>query len=235
MLGQGLTDCAFGNLGLDQAARHQCHAHASHDGLDDGVKLVKLQACQRVERVHIASLRPVHPGVRNGEVVQARVLHHIAWAVDGGAARAAGRGNQGHVLPVQIVGARAGPVAFAKQNRAVQMGALRVVAVGHKVQRDLRVLLLKLRQARNQPASAKGGQAGQVQRAAVVGAGDQLQRRRFQLRQQGAHGFFIALTRWGEGEALAAALKQIDAHPFLQFLYLFADRTLRQVQGFCRT
>lgn len=117
-----------------------------------------------------------------------------------------------------------------------RLGIGEIVAVheGHEMQRDLRVLLLELRQPRDQPLGGEGGQGGQVQRPAAVAAGDQLQRGRLQPGEQRAHRFFVAFAGGGEGQALAAALEQGDAHPALQFLHLLADRALGQVQGLGR-
>ncbi|MNT66883.1 hypothetical protein D3C72_2049810 [compost metagenome] len=74
-----------------------------------------------------------------------------------------------------------------------------------------------------------------MQRAAAVVAGDQLQRRSLQLGQHAAHSLFVALARGGQSQALAAAFEQRHAHPGFQFLDLFADRALGQVQRLGRT
>src|SRR5438105_3524394 len=80
-------------------------------------------------------------------------------------------------------GMRAGPVAAAEQDRAVQVCAMEVVTlhIGHEVQRDLRMRALEHGQARDQPLGAEGRQRRYVQRASTVGARDQLERRGLQL------------------------------------------------------
>ena len=94
------------------------------------------------------------------------------------------------------------------------------------------MLLLELRQPWNEPFGAKGGQARQVQCAAAVVAGDELQCGGFQLQQHGLHGFFVALPGRGERQALAGALEQRHFHPGFQVLDLLAHGTLREVQRF---
>ena len=100
------------------------------------------------------------------------------------------------------------------------------------MQRDLRVLQLELRQPWNEPFGAKGGQARQVQCAAAVIAGDELQRGGFQLHQHGLNGLLVALSGRGERQALAGALEQRYGHPGFQVLDLLAHGALREVQRF---
>jgi hypothetical protein len=165
-------------------------------------------------------------------VAQQRAARHVLRRPDDHLGLRRARRDQRHVLPREVVRAGAGPVAVAEKNGAVELGPLEVVAVheGHEMQRDLRVQPLKVGQPRNQPLGAEGGQRRQVQRAAAVAAGNELQRGRLQLREQGANRLLVALSGRRERQALAAALEQRRADPALEFLHLLAHRALREVQ-----
>ena len=86
---------------------------------------------------------------------------HVMGGADRWPAKAGWWRDQGHVLTIQVVRASTGPVPFAEQDGTVEMGAFKIVTlcIGHEVQGDLRVSLLELRQAWNQPAGTEGGQA----------------------------------------------------------------------------
>ncbi|MNV31040.1 hypothetical protein D3C71_1223290 [compost metagenome] len=165
MVGKGLAHQARRDFILHQAARYQRQAHAGHHRADHGLELVELRPGQRVdEGLHPVRLAPAQPCFRHRHVAHQCVVGHIAWRVDGPVGHAGARGDQGHLIARDVVRVCAGPVAFTEQNGAVQLGPLEVVAVhvGHEVQRDLRVQLLELRQARDEPLGRKRGQTGQV-------------------------------------------------------------------------
>jgi hypothetical protein len=73
-----------------------------------------------------------------------------------------------------------------------------------------------------------------LQCATPVAAGDQLQRRGFQLREQRPHGRLVPLAGRREAQALSHPFEQGHASPSLQLLHLFADRALCEVQGLGR-
>ena len=144
------------------------------------------------------------------------------------------RCNQDDFTACQVVGLGTRPAAVAEQDGAVQIFALEVVTlcVRHIVQFNVRMLALELWQPWNQPFGAKGRQGGEVQGAAAVAAGDQFQRRGFELCQHLPNRRVITHAGRGQGQALPNPLKQQHAGQPFQLADLLADGTLRQVERF---
>ena len=65
-----------------------------------------------------------------------------------------------------------------------------------------------------------------------LGAGDQVECGGLKLREQWPDRCFVTHAGRGQGQPLAYPFEQQHAGHLLEFSDLFADRTLRQVQGF---
>ncbi len=103
--------------------------------------------------------------------------------------------------------------------------------VGHIAKDDLWVPAMKIGQPRYQPLRREGWKDGDVQRAPFRLTRDQFERRRLEVGQHGLHSLVVALARRRERKTLMTSLEQTDADPALQFLQLFANGALRQIEA----
>ena len=179
-------------------------------------------------------LKPAVPGIGARRQMQQRCPQQIlrqgklVLRPHGGAA------GRHHGFTHQKLQLCARPMRQAKVDAGVDRLQLKIKlrqACG-EVDGDARMLAEKLRQARCQPAGAKGGQNGQIQAAALrVGAQPQGGIRNAHQRTPNFLG--IGLPGRTQAHGLAFTHKQIRTQPVFQRTNLPADRALRQIQLGC--
>ncbi|MNT11423.1 hypothetical protein D3C72_1463020 [compost metagenome] len=109
------------------------------------------------------------------------------------------------------------PVRLADMDRHIQLLALEVelADAGGEINGDFRMVRHEIRDTRQKPTGAEGGQHGEVQRIAMR-FGHDLQRRGPYLAEGGGNRFRISATLGRQRHAARTAFKQAHAKLFFQ-------------------